>query len=285
MFDDDSEERPSQPPERPLTIAAAVLWFLLATVSSMLFIGFTQSLRPGSEFDLVNAVACQAVAYGVTVLLLVRVHGGSRPLSEVFALRGTHPGFYVLGFLLGACLQVPAELLQRIIFHFQPMPRELLELQSEMMRMDSSVERIMIPFAVVILGPLVEEVFFRGALFGGLRRHNRSWTTVLIVSALFAGAHGSSQLFIPLFAVGMVVTLLRSASGSLWPCLTAHMTFNAIPVLGMAFGWIRLEVDPEPLPLSLSIGGVAASLLLIAALLALSRHSHAAHRARQEDLT
>lgn len=285
MFDEDSEDRPSRPPERPLTIPAAVLWFVLATFASMLLIGFTQSLRPGSEFDLVNAVACQAVAYGSTVLLLVRIHGGNRPLSEVFALRGTHPGFYPLAFLLGACLQVPAELLQRLVFHFQPMPQDLIEMQSEMMRMDSTVERVMIPFAVVILGPLVEEAFFRGALFGGLRRQHGPWMSVLIVTALFAGAHGSSQLFIPLFAVGIVVTLLRSASGSLWPCLTAHMTFNAIPVLGMAFGWIQLEVDPQPLPLPLSIGGVAASLVLIGALLALSRRSHAAHRARQEDLT
>lgn len=287
MLDDDPGDRPSllPPADRPLTIPAAVLWFILATVGSMLLIGITQSLRPGSEKDLVNAVACQAAAYVVTLALVVRVHAADRNPSDVVGLRGTHPGFYVIGALLGASLQIPAELLQRIVFHFKPMAPELVALQTEMMRMDTTLERITIPIAIVVVGPAIEEAFFRGGLFGGLRQHNSAWMSVLIVAFLFAGAHGSSQLFIPLFVVGAVVTLLRAASGSLWPSLIAHMVFNAIPVAGMAFGWVQLEAEPEPLPLSLSIGGVVASLVLVAALLALSRRSDAAHRARQEDST
>jgi hypothetical protein len=284
MLDDDSEDRPSlMPPERPLTITAAILWFIAATVGAMLLILVTHSVRPSSETDIVNAVACQAVAYFAAILLAVRVHAGNRTLPDVFALRKTHPAFHLLGALLGVCLQVPAELLQRLMFHFQPMAPEVLQLQTEMMRMDSTVARIMIPLAVVGLGPLVEELFFRGVLFGGMRRGNGAAISAFIVSVLFAGAHGSSQLFIPLLIVGGVITFLRAASGSLWPCLIAHMTFNAIPVLGMASGWLRLEVDPEPFPLILSVGGVSASVLIIAALVALSRRSEAAHRARQED--
>ncbi len=284
MLDDDSQDRPSLvPPERPLTITAAILWFVAATVAAMLLILTTHRLRPGSETDIVNAVACQAVAYFAAILLAVRVHAGNRTLPDVFALRKTHSAFLVLGALLGAFLQVPAELLQRLVFHFQPMDPEVLQLQADMMRMDTTVSRIMIPLAVVGLGPLVEEMFFRGVLFGGMRRSNGVAITAFIVSVLFAGAHGSSQLFIPLLIVGGVITFLRAASGSLWPCLVAHMTFNAIPVLGMAFGWLKLEADPEPFPLLLSVGGVSGSLLILAALVALSRRSEAAHRARQED--
>lgn len=287
MFDDDPEERPSllPPSERPLTIPAAVLWFLVATFASMVLIAVTTSLRPGSETDLVNAVGCQAAAYVVTLAALVRVHSAQKPLSAVLGLRATHPGFYVLGALLGLTLQVPAELLQRLVFVVSPMDPKLVELQNEMLRMDGTLSLVMIPVAVVVVGPVVEEAFFRGALFGGLRQHNGTWVSVTVVAALFAGAHLSSQLFLPLFVVGAVVTLLRSASGSLWPSLIAHAVFNAVPVVGMAFGVLSIEAEPDPLPVALSVGGVFLCILLLAAFLALSRRSEAARRARQEDST
>ena len=271
------------PPERPLTIPAAVLWFMVATFASMMFIALTTSLRPGSQTDLVNAVACQAAAYVVTLAGMARVHASQKPVSALLGLRGTHPGFYVLGALLGLSLQVPAELLQRLVFVFSPMDPKLVELQTEMMRMDSTLSSVMIPLSVVVIGPVVEEAFFRGALFGGLRQNNGAWMTVSVVAALFAGAHLSSQLFLPLFVVGAVVTLLRSASGSLWPSLIAHAVFNAVPVVGMAFGFLSIESDPEPLPMALSVGGVLACLVLLAVLLTLSRRSEVARRARQED--
>lgn len=287
MFDDDdSGDRPSlgPPPDRPVTIPVAVLWFILANVLTIVFVAVTYSLRPGSETDLVNGVACQAAGYVITVYLILRVHAAGRSVSELLGLRATHPGFYAVGLLLGVALQIPAELLQRAIFHFKPMDPEVLERQAELLRMDSGLSRVMIPVAVIVLGPFVEEVLFRGALFGRLRQQNPEISTVLLVSILFAGAHMNAELFIPMLVIGGVVTLLRSWSGSLVPCLIAHATFNAVPVAGVAFGWFELDASPEPLPLSLSVGGVVVSLVLVAGLLGLSR-SAAAHRARQEDLT
>ncbi|MFW5741246.1 MAG: CPBP family intramembrane glutamic endopeptidase [Myxococcota bacterium] len=284
MFDEDPDKPSLIPPaERPLTIPAAVLWFLVAMMGSILLIAVTTAIRPGSQTDLVNAVACQAAAYVLALTLLVRIHAAHKPLTTILGLRGTHPLFYPLAALLGLSLQVPAELLQRLVFKVAPMDPKLAELQAEMLRMDTTLSRIMIPLAVIVVGPVVEEAFFRGALFSGLRQRNSAVMSVVVVSALFAGAHYSIKLFIPLFVVGAVVTLLRSASGSLWPPLIAHLVFNAVTVVAMGFGWVSLDADPEPLPVALSIGGVITSLVLLGAMLALSRRSDLARRAQQQD--
>ncbi|HPY20869.1 MAG TPA: CPBP family intramembrane metalloprotease, partial [Polyangiaceae bacterium] len=272
------------PQERPLSVVAAVLWFVVATAGAMTLIAVTHALRPGAQTDIVNAVACQAIAYFATILLAVRVHGGNRALADIFALRKTHPIFFLLGGLLGVCLQIPAELLQRLVFRFLPMDPQSLEMQSEMLRMDSLVSRIMIPIVVIGLGPFVEELFFRGLLFGGMRRSHGVGFTCFMVAVLFAGAHGSIQLFVPLLVIGGAITLVRAVSGSVGPGLVAHFCFNAIPILGIAFGWIRFDSDPTPLPWTISVGGVLATMLILAAFVMLSLRSQAAVRARQEDL-
>ena len=288
MFDDDDDgDRPSlsPPPERPLTIPAAVLWFVTATAGTLVLIEMTRALRPGSSADLVNAVACQAAAYGGVLYLVVRLHNGQRPLQGILGIRATHPAFYGIGFLLGLSLQIPAEALQRIVFHFWPESPDMVELQAQMMRMDTSLARVAIPLAVVVVGPMIEEMFFRGALLSGLRRHHGEAMVVLVIASLFAGAHGSPQLFLPLFVVGAIVTMLRTLSGSLVPSLIAHMTFNAVPVFGVMFGWITIEQDPGAFPLSVAIGGTGVTLVLLAAMLYLARRNQRTDRARQEDLT
>ena len=270
--------------EMPLTIAAAIFWCVGATVGTSIFILLTRMYRNGLDTDLVNAVACQAAVYLVVILLVVRRHEGDRQLSSVFAFRRTHPGFYFLGFILGVCLQVPAELLQRLANRIVPIAPEALQMQIDMLRMDTAVSRLMIPFVAVVLGPFVEELLFRGVLFGGMRRCYGAVRTMVVVSLLFAGAHGSVQGLIPLLLVGGVVTFLRFASGSIIPCLVAHGVFNAVAVFAMAVGWLRLEGEAQPLPNYLSVGGVVASALIVGAIVALSRNSEIAELARQEDL-
>jgi len=280
----DDDMRNSAPmPERPLTVVAAIVWFLCATFGTLLLLVATRVLRPSSGTDLVNAVACQAAAYSITVFLAVRYHADNSPLLSTLAFRKTDPWMYLLGLLLGVCMHVPADLLQRLVFHFKPRSPEAVQLQIDILRMESPVSRFMIPIAVVILGPAVEELLFRGVLYGGMRRCTSLPVSLFVASALFAGAHQDGLLFLPFLIVGGVITLLRAASGSLWPCLIAHAVFNAVPIVALASGWIQLTPEPDPMPLALSIGGVLASALLVAVLLLLFRNSDAAARARSQD--
>lgn len=90
----------------------------------------------------------------------------------------------------------------------------------------------------VVIGPIGEELLFRGALAGWLS----SWAhprVVVVVSAIgFALAHphyGSGMLLV--LAYGVALAWARIASRSLWPPIAIHMMLNAI---ALAFAALRL---------------------------------------------
>jgi uncharacterized protein len=91
-------------------------------------------------------------------------------------------------------------------------------------------------FAVMAgLAPLVEELVFRGLLYGWLAGR---WGTVAawIVSSLaFAAAHVEPAHVILVLPLGLLFGWLRRRTDSLWPSLVAHMVNNGLAVVAAAY--------------------------------------------------
>lgn len=83
-------------------------------------------------------------------------------------------------------------------------------------------------FSLVILAPVAEEVIFRGYLFGKMRKHAPLWVVIVITSLLFALVHFQGNVGVDVFALGIVLCLLRVVSGSLWPSILLHMLKNGV---------------------------------------------------------
>lgn len=94
---------------------------------------------------------------------------------------------------------------------------------------------------VVFLAPFVEEVLFRGLLFGGLRSHSRL-TAYLVSCLLFAFLHvwqysissGEARYFwlmLLYFAPGAVLAWAYEHSGTLWTAIGLHAAANALSIL------------------------------------------------------
>ena len=81
---------------------------------------------------------------------------------------------------------------------------------------------------LVVIAPVAEEILFRGFLFGKLRKHVPNWVAILITSLLFAIVHGAVNVGIDVFALSVVLCLLRLVSGTIWPSILLHMLKNAI---------------------------------------------------------
>jgi membrane protease YdiL (CAAX protease family) len=82
--------------------------------------------------------------------------------------------------------------------------------------------------AVVLVGPVAEETFFRGFVFTGLRSRYDWRVAAAISAALFAAAHLELTFFIPAFALGFLFAYLYQRSNSIWPGLIFHMLLNGI---------------------------------------------------------
>lgn len=82
--------------------------------------------------------------------------------------------------------------------------------------------------SLVVVAPVAEEILFRGYLFGKLRAYAPVWLAVGIVSALFALVHFQWNVAIDVFALSIVLCLVRIFSGSLWPSIFLHMLKNGL---------------------------------------------------------
>ncbi|MEK7688523.1 MAG: type II CAAX endopeptidase family protein [Pseudomonadota bacterium] len=84
------------------------------------------------------------------------------------------------------------------------------------------------------LAPLVEELVFRGLLYGWLAGRWGSGIAVIGSSLAFAAAHVELAHVILVLPLGLVFGWLRWRSGSLWPSLVAHMANNGLAVAAAA---------------------------------------------------
>ena len=98
---------------------------------------------------------------------------------------------------------------------------------------------------VILLAPFVEEVLFRGLVFGGLRSHSRT-VAYLVSCLLFAFLHvwqyawGSHDvayfwLMVQYLVPGMVLAWAYDHSGTLWTSVGLHAAANALSVLALHF--------------------------------------------------
>lgn len=97
---------------------------------------------------------------------------------------------------------------------------------------------ILIAFAVTVLAPLVEELFFRGYLYGAFRRWGVAVAS-LVVGVLFGLVHfgGSDPAYlVPLGIFGALLCLLRERTGSLYPPIALHWLNNCM-ALSYSQGW------------------------------------------------
>jgi membrane protease YdiL (CAAX protease family) len=82
--------------------------------------------------------------------------------------------------------------------------------------------------AAIVAAPFAEEVFFRGFLFGALRRRFRFRSAAAISGVVF-GAFHVIPLLIPLMIfVGIGLAYVYERRGSLFASIAAHSTFNVI---------------------------------------------------------
>jgi membrane protease YdiL (CAAX protease family) len=83
---------------------------------------------------------------------------------------------------------------------------------------------------IVLLAPVAEELFFRGFLFAGLRTRWSLWPAALTSGLIFGLVHAPTGIttVVPLAALGIALCWLYDRTGSLWPCVIAHMINNGL---------------------------------------------------------
>ncbi|MEJ0089689.1 MAG: tetratricopeptide repeat protein [Limisphaerales bacterium] len=90
---------------------------------------------------------------------------------------------------------------------------------------------LMAILAIVIVGPMVEEILFRGLIYGALQRRLRVTGTILASSLLFALVHLQVIGFIPLFCFGLLLGWCRWKTESVGLSMLIHGLNNGFSVV------------------------------------------------------
>lgn len=84
---------------------------------------------------------------------------------------------------------------------------------------------------VGVLGPVGEEIFFRGFLYKAIRNRFGVRCGLILSAAIFAGLHNNLIGFFPIMALAILLAYLYEKSGSLIPSITAHIIHNSFIIL------------------------------------------------------
>jgi membrane protease YdiL (CAAX protease family) len=84
--------------------------------------------------------------------------------------------------------------------------------------------------SVALVGPVVEELLYRGAGMSLLARYG-SFVAVAVTSLGFGLGHGLLLALPALVLFGVVTALLRLRTQSVYPCMLVHCAFNATALI------------------------------------------------------
>ncbi|MCG3176247.1 MAG: hypothetical protein MOGMAGMI_01193 [Candidatus Omnitrophica bacterium] len=239
--------RPEAPRWRRRDVGEAFVMILFveaALVTVQAILSIVIDLRAlGSDFLLMANSLARNVLVAAYVILLVR-RRYAQPVSDLGlagpgAVRGVGVGLaaYVAALpLLFLTLLAMAALTQAL--SYEPEPQKVVQIY-----MKESAERHLPFFTlfVAVLGPMIEEVFFRGFAYPALKARHGAAAAMLGSSIIFAIVHLNLAAFVPIVLLGVFLAYLYERTGSLVPSMAAHATHNTIMVL-FTLGFKNLSV-------------------------------------------
>lgn len=272
------DSRPPEAVERPLSFLAAAFWTLLVAILFGVMIALVDAARQGAFVDVVTVAACKLLAYSVVLFGILRVHEPQSSIRHLLALRRPPALLVALGAAVGAGLSPAAMWLDGIFAkRYPPSPSEL-ETYERIFDAPTIGKKVALLVALVVVMPVCDELFFRGALFTPLKRGRRAEQVILATAAydtLLSGA--SPREIASMLATALIIAWIRAVSGSVFPSVAARVAFFGVQV-------VPLVLAREPrFSATVALGGVALAALSLALIAAIGKRSSLALAARLED--
>jgi len=109
---------------------------------------------------------------------------------------------------------------------------------------------------VIVVAPIVEEIFFRGFVYKSLRSSLPIWAAALVAGVVFGLVHiFTGAIAVPLLIVfGAILCLVYERTGSLYPVIGMHALVNTLAFV----------VDTKEVAVSLGLGGAMLALCVLA---------------------
>lgn len=269
------ESNPPEPPARALSFLAAAFWTLLVAVFLNGMMVAIESVHPGALLDVVTGATCKLLAYSVVFFIILRIHEPESSIRHVLALRRPPVSLVILGAAVGAGLSPAAMWLDGVFARRYPASQLETETLERIFAAPTIGKKIALLVALVVVMPICDELFFRGALFTPLKRGRRAESVIVATAAydtLLGGA--SARELVSMLATALAISWIRAVSGSVFPSVAARMVFFGVQVVPMVLAR-ELKVTAVH-----ALGGVALAAASLAGIAAIGRRSERVREAR-----
>jgi membrane protease YdiL (CAAX protease family) len=222
-------------------LLAIVLMLVLSGVVGLVTWGIVQVIAPGWTATVDFVVLVVAEVYAAVLGALLLTFGGLAGARSRLGLRFTSGRDLLAALGINLLALLGAILLYGLLTPLFGSPLTIavpvLKSVTDVTRLPGAdlLTLVLIFGRVFVLVPLAEELFFRGALFGWIRRHLPPLPTILLTAVLFGLEHTVPGLPIPslfflfplAFVYGIAVGWVRERTGSTLNTTLMHWVVDA----------------------------------------------------------
>jgi len=219
-----------------LWVIGQLLWVAIFMVGLQLLLGFlfTKILPANLLSSTAVNIIYLVISYVLGVLFIVvlppkvlkkKVEKVSR---ERLGLKGlptwTDIGLAPIGYVVSLILAAGLTAAFRVFPWFDANQAQNLGYSPYMMGWERGFAFI----ALAVFAPIVEELIFRGWLYGKLRVRIPKWLAILLVSVLFGAIHMQWNVGVTVFCMSVVNCLLREVTGTIYAGTLVHILSNGL---------------------------------------------------------
>ncbi len=113
------------------------------------------------------------------------------------------------------------------MMQYEPPPHKLVEVFIE----ESKQNPIIYIYGIILasfIGPMIEEIFFRGFFYSALRKSYAAIPSALVTAVFFGLLHQSAFAFVPIFVLSLFLTYLYEKRKSIVAPIAFHVFHNVL---------------------------------------------------------
>lgn len=213
-----------------IQFAASMLCMITVGVYVLVVQGGTRAdlsrllLQSVNDYSMIISLVYAVIAIAWCGTLYYRWQWRQRPFPYREQLGGVRvPGALALGF--GACIVLTVI----VGLAAQMFPSAFTSYEKLMDTLDITSSAFAIPY-VMLVGPVAEELIFRGVILNRLKPAFSFWTANAIQAALFGIFHMNIIQGLYAFALGMLLGMVVHVTGTILASMIMHITFNSTSI-------------------------------------------------------
>ena len=213
-----------------IILLSSVAWTLsYEMLYDLIYILVPEEMLNGLEYAFIDSLACLFLIICYSLVYYWLIADGKRKLNLDISLEDYGRGL-ILGFAVGGFSNLWFLFVEWLLSNGNWFPQTIEQFDQSW---DYTLQEsyLWVFLSIVVLGPIVEEILFRGIIFKVLEHLNKSWVAVFISALLFGIWHGQPVQMGYTFIAGLVFGLARLYSGGILLPIFIHIINNLLSTL------------------------------------------------------